>query len=506
MASVKKRILKDGTISYKVSVFIGRDSNGKQVLKSETFIPSAKYGTLKHDKELNEFTVNFERRCKDGELFDGNKITYSDYFDTWKNEYALKNISIPVIEGYEGLINRYVINEIGMMKLSNIKTIHCQKIINNVENRLNPKTIKKLFTAMNSVFHFAYNMGLIKENPCNRCTLPRIKTENKLHYFTLDQSKRFIQCLSESFPIEYGERKRTDSSGNEYSVKPYTTEYVLPYQLQLYFTVASYSGARRGELLALTWNDIDFNKSTININKAAARSKQDKVFIKPPKSESGNRIITLPTICMSMFKEWKQQEVMLCKSSNNWLGESLDNFDNQFIFIQENGKIMYPSSVGNAFKKIIDMYNRKIDNEASMIDDVELKQEKLSMKLPKITLHDLRHTSATLLISQGLDIATVSKRLGHSKISTTLDVYTHALETQDQEASNTLEKMYSNENKNIFKVQTVNISKEDEQLLNAFKSLNKDTQEALLKVMQEDNKQEVYSMLSQLKQDNAIKN
>lgn len=506
MASVKKRVLKDGTVSYKVSVFIGRDSKGKQILKSETFIPSAKYGTLKHDKELNEFAVNFERRCKDGELFDGNKITYLEYFETWKNEYAIKNISIPVIEGYEGLINRYVIDEIGMMKLSNIKTIHCQKIINNAENKLNPKTIKKLFTAMNSVFHFAYNMGLIKENPCDRCTLPRIKNDKKLHYFTLDQSKRFIQCLSGSFPVEFGERKRVNSKGEEYSVKAYTSEYVLPYQLQLYFTVASYSGARRGEMLALTWNDIDFDKSTISINKAVSRSKQDKVFIKPPKSESGNRIITLPSICMNMFKEWKQQEMMLCKSSDNWKGETLENFDNQYIFIQEDGRIMYPSSVGNAFKRIIDMYNHKIDIEASEIDNEKLKQEKLSMRLPKITLHDLRHTSATLLISQGLDIATVSKRLGHSKISTTLDVYTHALESQDQEASNTLERMYSDENINIIKVETVDISKEDKRLLNAIKLLNKGTQEAILKAMQEDDEQEIYSLLSTLKQDIAIKN
>ncbi len=88
---------------------------------------------------------------------------------------------------------------------------------------------------------------------------------------------------------------------------------------------------------------------------------------------------------------------------------------------------MYPDTPYKAFKKFIKRYNATIENE----DD----------KLPEITLHDLRHTSATLLIADNVDVKTVSNRLGHAQTSTTMNIYAAALKKKDEEAANSLEDM-----------------------------------------------------------------
>ena len=109
-----------------------------------------------------------------------------------------------------------------------------------------------------------------------------------------------------------------------------------------------------------------------------------------------------------------------------------DSFDNNTIFIQiDNGLPVHLSTPGHKFAEIIELYNKKCEKEED--------------RLPKIRLHDLRHTGATLLLSRNMDIETVSRRLGHSKASVTLDIYGHALPEHDKQASDTLEMMFKKE-------------------------------------------------------------
>ena len=88
------------------------------------------------------------------------------------------------------------------------------------------------------------------------------------------------------------------------------------------------------------------------------------------------------------------------------------------------------------------MINKKIEDEAAAITDPVLKDKKLSEKLPIIRAHDLRHTAASLMVAQGVNPKTISARLGHSRTSTTLEVYSHALPSQDEIASNAIGNMF----------------------------------------------------------------
>ena len=201
--------------------------------------------------------------------------------------------------------------------------------------------------------------------------------------------------------------------------------------------ISVYGGLRRSEVCALTWKDINENDMTISITKAMSSTKEKGQFIKDTKTKAGHRVIVLPEECFTLLRQWKKEQRLLCiKLGSEWMGHKdgkhgdiVDSFDDNFVFIQENGLPVHLSTPSHKFAEIIDWYNRSCEKEED--------------KLPKIRLHDLRHTSATLLLSCNTDIETVARRLGHSKPSVTLDIYGHALPENDRKASETMEKLFA---------------------------------------------------------------
>ena len=185
--------------------------------------------------------------------------------------------------------------------------------------------------------------------------------------------------------------------------------------------MALFGGFRLGELIALTWDDIDFKSCTVSISKSTAKTK-DGMITKSPKTASSIRIVSLPTETMSLLRRWKaEQQAYRLSAGTYWKGIG-------HIFIQDNGSQMDISTPNHVFKKIIKRYNESAE-EAD--------------RLPEITLHGLRHTSATLLIAQNIDIRTVSGRLGHAECSTTMNIYAHALKKQDERAAASIGELFA---------------------------------------------------------------
>lgn len=167
-----------------------------------------------------------------------------------------------------------------------------------------------------------------------------------------------------------------------------------------FYTLALFGGFRRGELCALCWSDIDFDNRCISITKSMTHV-NGKEFIKPPKTRSGYRIVVLPDFCFELLKELKKE-----------------NRNSSFVFLKK--RTEEPLSLQQATNE----FARILGN---------------CPELPKIRLHDLRHTSATLLLAYGTDIETVAHRLGHSKPSVTIDIYGHAIKSMDYKAAETLD-------------------------------------------------------------------
>jgi len=420
--------------SFQISVYVGEDQNGNKLFERTTFTPT-ETAPSKARKEAESYAREFEDRVKNGRYFQGDKMTFLDVIERWKEDSAYKNLTLSIREDYEDILNNRVVSHIGKLIIGKISPMHLQQLYNEMESEgYAPSTIRRTNGVINSVMSFAYRMELIKSNPCDRVKLPKIDADTDLHFFDVEQSKYFLQSLSGEFNVIHKGHKRTlKATGEEYSVPDYNYTVSIPYLWQVYFTIAVYSGFRRGEMIALTWEDINFNTQSISINKAITRTKAKGQIIKATKTVAGVREIKLPSICFTMLKEWKKQERELSLSvGTKWEGYRGNEFDKNFIFIQTEkniGQHMDVDSPTGKFKEIVKLINENTPDPEK--------------KLPIIRLHDLRHTSATLLIAQGVDIETISHRLGHSKASVTMDVYGHFMESMDETASDTLEKLLS---------------------------------------------------------------
>ena len=175
---------------------------------------------------------------------------------------------------------------------------------------------------------------------------------------------------------------------------------------------------RRGELCGLKWQDIDYKNNLISIERAAQYLPGQGVFLKEPKNKSSIRVIKLPPFIFKMLKEyrvWQGTERLKCGS--RWA-------DGNYVFTNLDGYLYNPDNLTTQFHNFIK-----------------------ANKLPNVSIHSLRHTNATLQIAAGVDVRTVSKRLGHSQTSTTMNIYAHAIKSADEAAAEVLDDLLNPANK-----------------------------------------------------------
>ena len=423
MASIKGNLNRNGEItSYTIRVYSGM-KNGQKTHKTKTVsvndleIPAR---TRKKNewikKEIQKIAIRFEDEVKNGTDFsDGRKVNFNDLLQKWNDnvlvvKVANGDISEGCRERYIRIIQLYAIPEIDGMQLNKIKPANIDATIKRMTvEGLSNKTIRNYFNALHQCFEYAFNNDLIPYNPCERASAPpQVKKKRVLHTFTEEQAQRFLnEALEVDIPRSHAWKKQMD---------------------KLFFTMDIYGGFRKSELLALTWKDIRWNDQSVSVTKAVGYNDSDKEYIKAPKTESGIRKVVLPSICFKLLSEWRNECKKICiKSGKEWQGSRGNAFDDNYIFIRENGNRMSNKEPLKHFRMIIDEYNKTVPEY---------------MQLPQIRVHDLRHTCASHLVAAGTDIETVAALLGHSRPSFTLDVYAHALDDKKKEAASTLERLF----------------------------------------------------------------
>lgn len=426
MANIEKR-----GDTYRITVSNGYDIQGKKIREKATFIPDSALTLKQQQKALEKFVFEFEEKVKNGKFLKGEKISLKDFTDTWLKEYASQQLERTTIAAYTELLDQKILPALGHLKLSKIQPMHLQSFYNNLledgvrkdgkSGGYSPTTIKKCHAVLSSILTTAVHWQVIESNPCERVSPPKHKaiTEDVRH-FTLDQAETFLKAIEMEYPISYKAHDRNDDTGKKYHVDAYIEFRGLPMQLKVFFNLALFSGLRRGELIALTWDDIDFDSKVVSVTKSTGYTGKETIT-KAPKNKSSIREIKVPGPVLELVKRYKkdQQELRL-SLGDQWKGDN-------YIFIQWNGKQMNLSTPTHAFKDIINKYNATVEDT--------------SLKLPDIPLHGLRHTSATLLISENIDIRTVSARLGHAQTSTTMNIYAHSLKKMDEKAADTLDNL-----------------------------------------------------------------
>lgn len=425
MASVTKR----GN-NYRISVSNGRDVNGKQIIETATFTPDPDKTDKQNEKALQRFTIDFEDKVKAGKLLRGDKMTYKEYIALWLSEYAYKQMEQTSIERCESSLYGIVLPAIGHLKLSAIQPLHIQRLYSDLQEKgyerngkqytYKANSIKRIHQIISSSLNTAVQWQLIETSPCQHVKPPRSEKQVDVKHFTLEQTKAFLEQLDKPYTVAHWGRQKKDGteSNKHYEVK------TIPLQYKALFYLAIFGGFRRGELIALTWNDIDFEHCTVSVSKSSARTK-DGIITKSPKTFSSNRTVSLPADTLDLLRKHRtEQQRYRLSLGTYWQGDN-------YVFIQDSGRQMDISTPNKVFQKIIRLHN-----------------ETAKEPLPLITFHGLRHTSATLLIAQNVDVKTVSSRLGHSETSTTMDIYAHALQKQDEIAAESLGSLF-NKNNNV---------------------------------------------------------
>ncbi|MDF2675339.1 MAG: hypothetical protein K0R09_3611, partial [Clostridiales bacterium] len=316
---------------------------------------------------------------------------------------------------YKELLDTRIIPCLGHIKLNKLQPTHLTEFYNNLRESgirkdgkpggLSESTILHHHRLLTSILNCAVQWQFILNNPATRVKSPRAEKKEARHY---------------------------DGEQVEYLFKLLEDEHIK-YRLMIHLSI--FGGMRMGELSGLEWSDINLDNKVLHIHQASQYLPGQGIFTKAPKNISSDRIISLPNSVVSLLREYKLwQNVERANLGGLWI-------DSNRIFTTYNGKPMFPDTPSKWFYKFIKRQNQKIMNDLSIP-----KESKEKYLLKELNFHGLRHTNATLLIGQGVDTTTVSKRLGHARTSTTMDIYSHSLKKTDLEASDKLEALFSKEN------------------------------------------------------------
>lgn len=406
MANIQPRKNKDGQIiSYSIRVHKGRDIYGKQLKPyTMTWIVPEGWTKSRIEKEVNAQAVLFEQKCKEGTVAD-NKQTFEKYANYVINLKERTGVKHRTIVRYNELLQR-INPAIGHIKLADLRPSHLNTFYEQLsKDGMNKKTGKKLSNKtiiehhrlIRTILVQAEKEMLVIYNSASKATPPKLELKEANHFEIEDIENILFYAKNE------------------------------PLKWQVAINLLIFTGCRRGEIMGLKWNKVDFKNNQIRIDNNLLYAKDKGIYEDTPKTEQSKRTITIPSELMELLKTYKKQY----NEHRLELGDQWNNTN--FLFTQENGNPMHPDTLTDYCNEFSKKYNKLIDKE----NKCKKESEKLKL-LPHINPHAFRHTQASLLFFAGADCTTISKRLGHSKVSTTTDIYSHLMQKADETASETL--------------------------------------------------------------------
>ena len=424
MSSIKRR----GS-SYQITVSCGYDIQGKKLIETTTFTPDPALSPKKQEKAVQEYALEFERKVKSGAALEGRKITLKEFSDRWIDEYAKINLQPGTVAKYSEELTDKILPVLGHLKLSELRPHTINAFFASLSHDgvrhdgksggYSKATIMKTRNVLSSMLRTAAEWEIIDKNPCEKIRLHAEDAPDKIKFFTPEQAMTFIDYIEKPYQVRIGGHKRTDDTGIPYTVGDYTITKSIPEQIRILFILAIYTGLRKGELLALQWDDIDFTSNIIHVSKSITII-AGRAVCKAPKTKTSNRTVSIPRFLSERLNALRLSQLKFqSQVGDYWQG-------NNWVFTQDNGKMMNYSTPYQALQDAISRFN---------------KDKPLEQQLPHIPFHGLRHTSATLLIASKQDVKTVSRRLGHAQTSTTMNIYAHALQESDQNAADALTTM-----------------------------------------------------------------
>jgi integrase len=308
------------------------------------------------------------------------KLTVGDYLNTWVNAHARK-IKPTTLNRYRELIGDYLVPRLGTIKLQDLKPIHIEQFYNSMADlpgksgrKLSPRTASQAGAILKTALKQAVEVeNLITINPATRVRLPK-STTNTPTPFTLSELKQFLDVASS-------------------------------HRLYFYFRLSAFTGARRGELLALRWSD--FDGKAISISKNRTKAGREVVELNSTKGgNNGQRRVPLDIETIEQFQVHRKNQL----KERLAIGQHWQ--ETGYVFVQENGIPLSTNTVSDLYRKLI---------------------KKAGLRPNR--LHDQRHLHATELLRLGEPLHVVAQRLGHRDAMVTATIYAHVSNEQAETAS-----------------------------------------------------------------------
>lgn len=452
MANIRKIEGKNG-ISYKITVTRGRDLEGKQIRRYMTWTPPHKMTERQMQKAVELAAMEFEKAVTLGYQVD-NRQTFAEYAAYVLELKEREGAKYRTIERYRELLER-INPAIGHIKLPDLRPRH----LNDFYKNLGEPGISKQEAHAQAKVDLA---ALLKEKKLTRAKVAELSGVSATTITTACQKKRIALTTAEAiakaigkdvaelFEIEAGQAQLSNKTILEHhrlihtiltqaekemlvqynaaakSTPPKAAKkevnYFQPEDIvkirealdkePLKWKVATHllliTGCRRGEIMGLRWDRVDFANSKIKIDTNLLYSAKRGIYEDTTKTGTV-RFIKLPAETMELLRQYRRWYMELrFKNGDRWQ-------DTGFLFVKENGEPMIPDGI------------------TAWLSDFSKRHE-----LPHINPHAFRHTMASILINSGKDVVSVSKRLGHAKVSTTTDIYSHIIMEADEQASECL--------------------------------------------------------------------
>lgn len=376
MATFVQYEKKDKTKAWKFQAYLGiNESTGKPVKTTRRNFKTKKEAQL----ALSRLQVEFEN----GETKKIVTETYQEIYDLWFSSYK-KTVKESTSLATERYMKLHVLPIFGTSKIDLITPKACQTAVNKWSDKL--QVYKVVLQYASKVMDYAITLELIEKNPFERVVRPKVKRtrkEKEIKFYTTSQVQQVLLYLEE----------KVQSVKDKNLLYKYFAEWDL-----CMYRVLAFTGLRAGEALALTFNDIDFSKKTLTVNKTLSKVKNGYA-VSSPKTKTSKRTISLDDKTCRILKRWQLRQ------KEFYFQNKIKNKDT--IFTNYEGNYSNRQALYMRSNKIADFTN-----------------------LPKIGTHGWHHTHASMLYEAGVPMKETQMRLGHANLEITNSIYTHLSEKQ----------------------------------------------------------------------------
>ena len=465
MATIRPITLKSGAITYEIQVKATDKGSGKQVTKTMRWKPEAGMTKKKAEKEVVIVADKFEKEFIEtltsyvaGD--EPNKITFREMAERWLAKVKREE-SLSYFDKAEGQLD-FACKKIGGYKLKELTPAILQKFFDDIDARERRViTITPLPTFRETLESYGFTYKILRYeykvqcaslchalkgknvgekwaiSLCKATKIPFPKlfdiTEEYVPYAweTNNQIKRAVRCVlslakknrlvvenyAKAEYIEYPPKRKAPIMYMDDETAAKFADFLMEkcsIRDKAALLTALLTGFRRGEIAGLEWRDIDFEKNTIAVNRSVVYLPKYGIFEKEPKTQGSIRVTAAPQLLIDTLKEYKEYWDNLRAQCGDYIKPS------QKLFTKENGDLINPCSVYQWLQRIIQ-----------------------KMDIGHYTLHSLRHTNISIQLAAGVPLITVSVRAGHSRTSTTGDIYSHIIQSSDRQAAETLNNIFS---------------------------------------------------------------